>query len=72
MGPARRRRLDDAVAAGAGTLGADVADHPEAGRDVLQDFGDLLAQGLQGTATVGALGQAGGMDLSFAGQMIGQ
>ena len=55
-GAAGRLGLGDVIAAGAGKFGAHMADHLEAGRDVLEHLRDLLTQGLEGAAAAGATG----------------
>ena len=47
-------RLHDGLAPAAGEFRAHVAHHPEAGRDVLQLFGHVLAQALQSAAALRA------------------
>ncbi len=49
----RRRRCDDGVAGPAGELGADMPDHLEPARHVIERFSDVLADPAQGAATGG-------------------
>ncbi len=52
-GARRKRRLDEAFAAGAGQPGPDDPVHDEAAGDILEFFGDVFADPVQATATVG-------------------
>ena len=70
--PIRRGRLDDAVAGGTGQLRANMADHPETRRDILQHFSDILAELLQGAATLRATAFRGEVLHGFPRQMLGQ
>ena len=68
---ARGRHLHDPVTAAAGQLGPHVANHLEARRHVLQNFGHVIAQMTKFAATAWAL-RIGSMDVDFTGQMLGQ
>ena len=71
-GPAGHLGLGDVIAAGAGELGAHMADHLEAGGDVLEHLRDLFAQGLEGATAAGATGVGRQVFDGFPGQIVGK
>nr|EPB97586.1 hypothetical protein L321_02211 [Pseudomonas plecoglossicida NB2011] len=65
----RRRHLGDVLAAAANPLGADMADHFKACRDVLQHLRHILTQLTQLPTATRAL-RLGLVDVNFAWQMF--
>ncbi len=70
--PVRRRGLNDAVTGRTREPGANMPDHTEARGHVFENFGNVLAQCLQGAATVRAAVIRRPVFDRFARQVIGQ